>query len=321
MKHYKERVRLINTLIEKHILNPIQNSHLREIVEYSLIDGKRLRSILALIIGENTDSHKNIEKLVVCVELLHNASLIIDDMPCMDNDIYRRGKETVHYKYGQQKAQMLVNYFIKKAFQLLNENYHEIYNYIKENAEENQRETSHNKNKQLTDYSKTFLELNDNIIGNLGFMGAASGQFIDTCPMNKLLNEDSYKQYYSSIDDILNLLHLKTTTFFEIGFIPAYLICNGNKENIPKLKEAVKYFGLAFQISDDFEDIEQDKNRLLGNYNPNLICKYGKKESMKIYKQSITKFNCLMNELNITHVIIGEIINFLNNRVNTLIPP
>ena len=77
----------------------------------------------------------------------------------------------------------------------------------------------------------------------------------------------------------MNLIHLKTTTLFEISFVASYLLSGGEIKNIDLLKKAVRYFGLAFQISDDFEDIEQDMKHLDEQLNPNLVCKYGKKRN------------------------------------------
>ena len=74
---------------------------------------------------------------------------------------------------------------------------------------------------------------------------------------------------------------MKTTTFFEIGFLPAYLLSlnrEATSAELEKVHKLVKYFGLAFQISDDFDDIEQDKNRVNSEYNPNIVCKYGLEE-------------------------------------------
>ena len=85
-----------------------------DILKHALDGGKRIRSVITLTIGEALNPDINIDKLALCVELLHNTSLIIDDMPCMDNDNYRRGKMTVHYKYGNQKAQLTVAYLLKK---------------------------------------------------------------------------------------------------------------------------------------------------------------------------------------------------------------
>ena len=108
------------------------------------------------------------------------------------------------------------------------------------------------------------------------------------------------------------MIHLKTTTLFEISFVASYLLSGGSTKNIDKLKKAVRYFGLAFQISDDFEDIEQDMKRNLDDeLNPNLVCKYEEKKILTIYNKSVLQFKCILKELNIYHEVFEEILQFL----------
>lgn len=307
MLNYKTKMKKVNESIEKFIYNPIKETNpvLYDIVKHALDGGKRLRSVITLTVAEALNPKIDLTKFALCVELLHNASLVIDDMPCMDNDNYRRGKETIHFKYGSCKAQALVSYFLKKAYGFLQSNYTEL------------------KDKHPSDskIDSIILSIYDILNKNMGFLGAATGQFIDICPMNAIIKEDSYKKYYKSVENILDLIYLKTTTFFEIGFLPAYLL-SLNRETTPdeleKVHKLVKYFGLAFQISDDFDDIEQDKNRVNSEYNPNIVCKYGLEEARSIYDDALNQFLKLSSELEINHVIFNELCDFLNNRVNSV---
>ena len=307
MLHYKKKMKQVNESIEKFIYTPIKDTNpvLYDIVKHALDGGKRLRSVITLTVAEALNPDVDLIKFALCVELLHNASLVIDDMPCMDNDNYRRGKETIHFKYGSCKAQALVSYFLKKAYGFLQSNYMEL------------KDTDSN-----SDIESVILNIYDILNKNMGFLGAATGQFIDICPMNAIINEESYKKYYNSVEDILDLIYLKTTTFFEIGFLPAYLLSLNREptsEELDKVHKLVKYFGLAFQISDDFDDIEQDKNRVNSEYNPNIVCKYGLEEARSIYDDALKQFLKLSSELNINHVIFSELCDFLNNRVNCII--
>jgi len=307
MLNYKIKMKKVNESIEKLIYNPIKETNpvLYDIVKHALDGGKRLRSVITLTVAESLNPELDLTQFALCVELLHNASLVIDDMPCMDNDNYRRGKETIHFKYGSCKAQALVSYFLKKAYGFLQNNYTEL------------------KDKHPNDskIDSIILSIYDILNKNMGFLGAATGQFIDICPMNSIIKEDSYKKYYKSVENILDLIYLKTTTFFEIGFLPAYLL-SLNRETTPdeleKVHKLVKYFGLAFQISDDFDDIEQDKNRVNSEYNPNIVCKYGLEEARSIYDDALNQFLKLSSELKINHVIFNELCDFLNNRVNSV---
>jgi len=79
---------------------------LGEAMRYGVLDGgKRLRPLLVLAACEaaNGDRHAAL-RAAVAVELIHAYSLIHDDMPCMDNDVLRRGKPTVHVKFGEAQA-------------------------------------------------------------------------------------------------------------------------------------------------------------------------------------------------------------------------
>ena len=205
----------VNESIENLIYKPIKETNpvLYDIVKHALDGGKRLRSVITLTVAESLNPELDLTKFALCVELLHNASLVIDDMPCMDNDNYRRGKETIHFKYGSCKAQALVSYFLKKAYGFLHSNYTEL------------------KDKHPSDskIDSIILSIYDILNKNMGFLGAATGQFIDICPMNAIIKEDSYKKYYKSVENILDLIYLKTTTFFEIGFLPAYLLSLNEK--------------------------------------------------------------------------------------------
>jgi len=309
MIHYKDKMRYLNDTIEKYIYEPIRTTQpiLYEIVKHALDGGKRLRSVITLTVAEAVNPDLNLDKLALCVELLHNASLIVDDMPCMDNDKYRRGKETVHFKFGIMKAQSLASYFLEKAYNFLNE----ISLELKELQDTEEKKNTMN---------KLICDIYDTLNNNMGFLGAATGQFIDICPMSDILKKENYEKYYYSVDKLLDLIYLKTTTFFEIGFVPAYLFASNrlySEDELVKLRKMIKYFGLAFQISDDFDDIEQDSKRVKSEYNPNIVCKYGKEESYKIYKNALEQFLKLSCELNIEHVVFKELCNFLNVRVNS----
>ena len=318
MLNYKEKAKIVNQSIETYIYKPIRETQpvLYEIVKHALDGGKRLRSVITLTISEALNPDIDLTKFALCVELLHNTSLIIDDMPCMDNDNYRRGKETIHFKFGCSKAQALVSYFLKKAYEFLNINYTEL-------RTKYSKDCTNVTNKDiLNKIDDVILQIYDILNQNMGFLGAATGQFIDICPMNTIIKEDSYKKYYKSIENILDLIYLKTTTFFEIGFLPAYLLASNRKietDELTKVHKLIKYFGLAFQISDDFDDIEQDKERIDSDYNPNIVCKYGLKEAYSIYKDALNQFLMLSKELKIGHVVFYELCDFLDKRVDSVV--
>lgn len=299
MDNYNKYLTKINNIINTYIGNNY-NDDIKEKILYALEGGKRLRSIIPLVISSKLNN-SNLHNLAISIELLHNASLIIDDMPCMDNDRLRRNKLSIHAKYGLRTAQLLVNLLLEISFDLIYENINNI----------------KNQNIYGLDYfNKINLYILKNVNYNLGLMGACGGQFIDTCPINKYVNNKDFLKEYKNIDKLLDLIYLKTTTFFEISFISSYLLSGGNFNNIDKLKKAVKYFGLAFQISDDFEDIEQDIIRNKDNYyNPNLVCKYGKTKASEVYNESKKKFFIILDTLKINDDVFLEIFQYLDKRI------
>jgi geranylgeranyl diphosphate synthase, type II len=128
LKKYKDQV---NNLIDNYLLS-IDDLELKDMLKYCLEGGKRLRPIICLCLFENfgiTDYN-----IVIGIEFLHCASLILDDLPCMDNDDYRRNRLTFHKKYGVKKAYLVANYlfttFNKFILNLQND---KIINYVFDN--------------------------------------------------------------------------------------------------------------------------------------------------------------------------------------------
>ena len=94
---------------------------LGEAMRYGVLDGgKRLRPLLVLAACEAVQGQREAaSRAAVAVELIHAYSLIHDDMPCMDNDVLRRGKPTVHVRYGQAQAMLAGDAMQALAFEVL----------------------------------------------------------------------------------------------------------------------------------------------------------------------------------------------------------
>ena len=94
---------------------------LAEPMRYAVLDGgKRLRPLLVLAASQAVSGHDGAALRAACaVELIHAYSLVHDDMPCMDNDVLRRGKPTVHVRYGQASAMLAGDALQALAFELL----------------------------------------------------------------------------------------------------------------------------------------------------------------------------------------------------------
>ncbi|HYD74710.1 farnesyl diphosphate synthase [Ramlibacter sp.] len=94
---------------------------LGEAMRYAVLDGgKRLRPLLVLAAAEAVGGHPQAALRAACaVELIHAYSLVHDDMPCMDDDVLRRGKPTVHVRFGQAQALLAGDALQALAFELL----------------------------------------------------------------------------------------------------------------------------------------------------------------------------------------------------------
>ena len=100
-------------MIDSYI-SSINNSTLSSVSKSLLENGKKIRPLIFLNILETRsfEFDQDICALAISIEMLHCASLIIDDLPSMDNDELRRGEKSVHAKYGFKKAQMIANKYI-----------------------------------------------------------------------------------------------------------------------------------------------------------------------------------------------------------------
>ncbi len=96
-------------------------AELVQAMRYAVLDGgKRLRPLLVMAASDALDGHQHAALRAACaVELIHAYSLVHDDMPCMDNDVLRRGKPTVHVAFGEATALLAGDALQALAFELL----------------------------------------------------------------------------------------------------------------------------------------------------------------------------------------------------------
>src|SRR5512140_3764296 len=101
----------------------ITPQRLHAAMRYSVLEGgKRVRPLLAFAAGELAGAQvERVEIAAAAVELIHAYSLVHDDMPCMDDDVLRRGKPTCHVEYDEATALLVGDALQSLAFQLLSE--------------------------------------------------------------------------------------------------------------------------------------------------------------------------------------------------------
>src|SRR5271165_477011 len=116
-----ERARRVESVIDA-LLPPADElpQSLHQAMRYAVVGGKRARALLAYAAGELADADPaRVDYPAAAVEIVHAYSLIHDDLPCMDNDVLRRGKPTCHVAFGEATALLAGNALQSFAFEAL----------------------------------------------------------------------------------------------------------------------------------------------------------------------------------------------------------
>ena len=203
---------------------------LGQAMRYGVLDGgKRLRPLLALAAAHAAGgSHQAALRAACAVELIHAYSLVHDDMPCMDNDVLRRGKPTVHVQFGQAQAMLAGDAMQALAFEVLTPD----------------------------DDADMPPVLQARLCALLsraaGCAGMAGGQAIDLASVGQPLDERTLRDMH----------HRKTG-----ALLRASVIMGAACGDIgPPARDALAVYGdaigLAFQVIDDVLDVTQDSGVL-----------------------------------------------------------
>lgn len=221
-------------------ISPNAPGGLGDAMRYAVLDGgKRLRPLLVLAAREAVANKNGDDALdeaalraACAVELIHAYSLVHDDMPCMDNDILRRGKPTVHVQFGQAQALLAGDALQALAFELL---------------------TPENNSAFVTD---AFTPIPDAVQARLcrllaaaaGFNGMAGGQAIDLASVGQLLNEHQLREMH----------RLKTGALLEASVMMGAACGQTTMQTWNCLQRYGRSIGLAFQVVDDILDVTAD---------------------------------------------------------------
>lgn len=245
--------------IKAHIVDFGPQNPLREACEYALMNGgKRVRPAIVLAVCDALGGRFALYP-ALAIEYFHTASLVADDLPCMDDDDERRKQPSVHKVYGETLA-LLVSYA------LIAEGYGSIAK----------------GGNGLPGGERIIALALENSAFNTGLLGATGGQFLDIYPPDLTLQT------------ILEVLHKKTVSLFEIAFVFGWLYGGGAEEKLPLVKQAASHFGIAFQIADDLGDMEQD---LKNGRQINLANQLGKSKAEEMLREEIAGFKQVMKEL------------------------
>lgn len=255
------------------------------------LPGKRLRPVLCLETCRMLGG--DIEKAIptaCAIEMLHAQTLIHDDLPCMDNDDYRRGKLTNHKVFGEAIAVLAGDALLTYAPQI------------------------------ITKYSKdltpsTLIRVLNEYFQYAGARGVIAGQVVDIESENIELPDEKKAE-------ILRYLHIhKTSDLFQLAMRTGAIIANADDEKIQAVTEFAKTFGLAFQIADDILDeisTFEQMGKTLGKDKEEgkltYVSLYGIDESKCKLACLFEKCHDIMNKQDINSEIIKDMIKKISER-------
>jgi farnesyl diphosphate synthase len=247
-------------------ISPQAPAGLGDAMRYAVLDGgKRLRPLLVLAareaIGHGAPDATWDEaalRAACAVELIHAYSLVHDDMPCMDNDVLRRGKPTVHVKFGEAQALLAGDALQALAFELL---------------------TPEDANISAAVQARLCRLL----ATSAGHAGMAGGQAIDLASVGMALTENQLRDMH----------RLKTGALLEASVMMGAACGDASLQALTGLQRYAQALGLAFQVVDDVLDVVADSATLgktagkdAANDKPTYVSLLGL-ASAKSYAQSL----------------------------------
>lgn len=268
LKMYQD---IVNNELEKYLRKEeCPEKTLNNSMEYSLMaGGKRLRPILVLATYQLfKEDIEEAMPFAVAIEMVHNFSLIHDDLPEVDNDDFRHGKPTNHKQFNHPTALLAGDGLLNQAYIVLSDE-------ILYSAENQYKENFCEKVRAFNEFSKAV----DRMI---------AGEYLDTELEGKQISKE-----------MLEYIHInKTGTLLKLCVRMGAILAGASEKDLKKLTKYAENIGLAFQIKDDILSEEGDPKitgKPVGNDKEMGKCTYvsyygldgAKKELDKITQEAI----------------------------------
>ena len=292
-KQFDEYKKLIEQKLDEFL--PIEYpEEIWESMRYSVLaGGKRLRPLMALeICRVLSGSYEQALPTACAIEMLHSQSLIHDDLPCMDNDDYRRGKPTNHKVYGESTAVLAGDALLSFAPQII------------------LQKTAVGTNGVTQD---TLLKVLEEFLVAAGAHKLIAGQVVDIASEGKQIDEKT-----------LDFIHEnKTAALFKLAMRTGAMLGGASETQLSAVTEYAEKIGLAFQIMDDILDVTSTLDEL--GKTPGKDEKYGKVTYISFYglDTSKAKVTSLCEEAcdilvsnNIKSDVLSAVAESINERVN-----
>ncbi len=268
LKRYQD---IINTELDKYVRKEkCPEEVLNNSMEYSLIaGGKRIRPILVIAAYELfKNDYEEAMPFAVAIEMVHNFSLIHDDLPEVDNDDFRHGKPTNHKKFNHPTALLAGDGLLNQAYIVISDE-------LLYSSENQYKENFHNRARAFNEFTKAV----DRMI---------AGEYLDTELEGKQISKE-----------MLQYIHVnKTGALLKLCARMGAILAGSSEKDIERLSRYAEKIGLAFQIKDDIlseEGNPEITGKPVGNDKELGKCTYisyygldgAKKELDKITKEAI----------------------------------
>ena len=283
----KDLIRLVDNKLDEYLQITYPEEIFKAMKYTLMLPGKRLRPVMCLetvrMLGGDID---HALPTACAMEMLHVQSLIHDDLPCMDNDDFRRGKPSNHKVFGEANAVLAGDALLTFAPQLIIE-----------------------KTKGLA--CDTVLKLVHEYTKFAGAYALIAGQVVDI--------ESEGGKLTRSAEDTLDFIHMnKTAVLFRLAVRSGAIIADESK--LEELDEFAKKFGLAFQIYDDimdeistFEELGKTLGKDKNSGKLTYVTVYGLEEAKKKFGLLINDCYAIVNKYD--SEIFRSILNKLRDRI------
>lgn len=286
----KDLINIIDKKLDEYMMICYPEDIFKAMKYTLMLPGKRLRPVMCIETARILGC--DIEKVLpsaCAIEMLHVQSLIHDDLPCMDNDDFRRGKPSNHKVFGEANAVLAGDALLTFAPQLIIE-----------------------KSKGLT--SEQIVRIIHEYTKFSGAYGLIAGQVVDI--------ESEGGKLVKSAEEILDFIHLnKTAVLFRLAVRIGAICANADDDKINEFDDFAIKFGLAFQIYDDIMDEISSFEELGKSIGKDKAS--GKLTYVSLYGMNVAKdkFNKLIKECygiieKYHSEIFNDILNKLKKRIS-----
>src|SRR5690625_1261143 len=207
---------------------------LHEAMRYAVLGGgKRIRAALVYAAAEaatggkalSAAQQKAVDHCAAAVEMIHAYSLVHDDLPCMDDDVLRRGQPTVHVAYDEATAMLVGDALQPLAFEVL---------------------------ASMPIAPALIVQALTELSRAIGSQGMVGGQAIDCAHVGQQL----------SLDELRTMHEMKTGALLKASILLGGIVAGASSKVRNHLRDYADAVGLAFQVADDILDVTADTDTL-----------------------------------------------------------